>query len=174
MVKKASLLNQIWKDPVGSKIISVAIVGLISFVYAWIVNKKDGVTFYNTYNKIYELKFRVVYLIIAIIVYSVVRRLLRKEKSIYSKKQKELRDLNNQRDDQNGVLFKWNVYFDYSETPFIGDLTVFCTKHDKIPIRYIHNKCPINGCPNNRGSIRIDLVKNSIESGLIDRWDNIK
>lgn len=174
MKKKISVLSRIWKDPVGSKIISVAIIGLISFIYALIVREKDGVTFHDTFSKIYDLKLNVVYIICAILIYLIVKPLLKKEKPYYSKKQGELREFNKQRDDQNGILFKWDVYFDHSENPFIGDLTLFCTKHDEIPIRFMDNKCPINGCLNNRKSINLYFVKNAIESGLIARWDIIK
>ena len=65
------------------------------------------------------------------------------------------------------------MYFDY-ETPFISDLTPFCTKHPGPPLRFLQNRCPIDGCENSRNLFNYHATKNIIESDLIDRWEKLK
>ena len=79
---------------------------------------------------------------------------------------------NNETDPQTGILFRWGVFFDY-DTPFISDLTAFCTKHPGAPIRFIDNSCPVRDCENHRNRIDLYQVKNIIESELIDKWRKI-
>jgi|SRR5690554_2695122 len=114
-----------------------------------------------------------IFLIIAFVIILIGRRFLKDKKQFYSKKQSKLREYNKTEIAENGILLRWGVFFDY-ETPFISDLTAFCTKHGGAPIRFIHNRCPVQGCENNRIEFNEYGVKNAIESDLIDRWEKIK
>lgn len=115
----------------------------------------------------------VVFLILSIIIYLILRKFFKND-SIYSKKQNKLRKYNSNKDPQNDILFRWGVYFDYSGNPFISDLEAFCDKHQGPPIRFINNCYPDSNCPNSRQSINLHGVQNYIESDLIDRWNKMK
>lgn len=93
--------------------------------------------------------------------------------SFYTRKEKRLRKNNRRLDVKNGLLFKWNVYFSFSNEPFIGDLTVFCTLHGDVPRRCINGSCTIDGCQNKNKRINMHFAKNQIESELIHEWDQI-
>ena len=70
-------------------------------------------------------------------------------------------------------MFRWGVFFDHNK-PFISGLEAFCTRHDGAPIRFVRNCCPVQGCENSRQSIDMNLVKNHIESILIDDWEKMQ
>ena len=59
---------------------------------------------------LYEI---IVFLVIALLIYFLGKKLLAKEKGFYTKKQKQLRLDNNETDPQTGILFRWGVFFDY-------------------------------------------------------------
>jgi large-conductance mechanosensitive channel len=113
------------------------------------------------------------FLVIAFLIYLLGKKLFSQEKEFYTKKQRQLRLDNNETNPQTGILFRWGVFFNY-ETPFISDLTAFCTKHPGAAIRFINNSCPLRDCENHRTRIDVYQVKNMIESGLIDKWEKMK
>lgn len=148
------LFDKIWGDSIDwDKVREVKIGKLISTEFA-----------------LYEI---ISFLVIAFLIYLIGRKIINKENGGYTKKQKQLRLDNNETDPQTQILFKWGVFFDY-DTPFISDLTAFCTKHPGAPIRFMNNSCPLRDCDNHRSQIDIYQVKNIIESGLIDKWERIK
>jgi hypothetical protein len=71
------------------------------------------------------------------------------------------------------ILMRWKVSF-LNDTPFITNLTAFCQKHEGAPIRFIHNYCPVQDCENKRIVFNELVIKNEIESDLIDRWEKMK
>jgi hypothetical protein len=122
-----------------------------------------------------DISFKVYHLLLFLIfigvIYLVKSRF--KEKPFYSGKQQKLRKYDEQIDNENEILFRWTVFFDYN-TPFIADLEAFCLKHNDPPIRFVGGRCPHFGCQNGRDRINDYLVKNQIESVLIDRWRKMK
>lgn len=171
------MIKKIWNDPVLSKVIAVGIVGLISLIYAKFISATENLTFEDAFNKVLALKIGVIYVLASLVSYWILswiyKKLFKKTDSYYNDKQKKLREFNNTLDQNTGILFRWGVYFNY-ETPFIADLTPFCTKHGGTPLRFINSRCPVQGCENERQTIDNYIVKNIIESELIDRWDNMK
>lgn len=167
------MIKKIWNDSVGSKVIAVGILGIISLVYAKIISATEGITFSQAYQSIFEIKVRLIFVVGAIILFLILRRVFKKKESYYSSKQKKLRELNNSKDPNTDILFRWGVYFDH-DTPFISDLNAFCTKHEGAPIRFVNKRCSIHGCENSRKQIDFHMVKNLIESDLIDRWEKMK
>lgn len=171
------MIKKIWKDPVWSKVIAVGIIGLISLGYAKFLSAIDNVTFKEALDKILEIKISIVYVLAILIIYWILawlfKQIFKKEKSIYNAKQQKLREFNKTTDTETGILFKWGVFFNH-ETPFISDLTAYCTKHGETPIRFIGIHCSIQGCENSRKIIDKYVVKNLIESELIDKWEKIK
>lgn len=114
-----------------------------------------------------------VFIMLAIVLYLIGRKVIGSKNNFYSKKQKQLREFNKTEIPEVGILLRWGVFFDY-ETPFISELTPFCTKHEGAPIRFIHNRCPVQGCKNSKNQFNEFAMKNAIESDLIDKWDKIK
>jgi hypothetical protein len=123
-----------------------------------------------------EFSFRIyevlLFIILVSIIYFLGKKYINKD-SYYSKKQKKLRQFNNIIDNKTNILFRWGVYFDYDK-PFISDLDAFCTKHEGPPLRFVGRNCPIRDCDNHRINIDEYMVKNHIESDLIDRWEKMK
>lgn len=171
------MIKKIWSDPVWSKVISIGIIGLLTLVYTKFLSVTEKVTFNEAVNKILEIKIEVIYVFLALVTYWVLkfayRKIFKKEKAVYSSKQQKLRSCNKKTDSNTGILFKWGVFFDY-DTPFISDLTAYCTKHGETPIRFTGVSCPIKGCENSRHRLDKYAVKNLIESDLIDKWEKIK
>jgi hypothetical protein len=171
------MIKKIWTDPVWSKVISVGIIGLLTLGYTKFLIVTEKVTFKEAFEKTLEIKIELVYIFLALVAYWILkyfhRKIFKKEKSSYSVKQQKLRLFNNNTDHNIGILFRWGVHFDY-DTPFISDLTAFCTKHGETPIRFISNRCPFNDCTNSHNRIDEYAIKNFIESDLIERWEKIK
>jgi len=167
------MFRKIWTDPVWSKVISVAIIGLATYAYAFVKSKTENISVGEVYENFLQLKVKVVYVIVGVILFQIFNRLTKKKStSYYSSKQRKLREFNKTTDVDTGIMFRWAVYFDFDK-PFISDLEAFCTKHEGSPIRFVGNSCPINNCENHRHSIDFHFVKNHIESALIDNWDKL-
>lgn len=169
--KLKSMLKKIWNDPVGSKVISVGIVGIISIIFAYVQSLVQGITFQESVVKLYNLKVRVVYVFLGLIVILIVRHFF-KERGIYSRKENRLRKFNNMAIEKHDILLRWGVYFELDGTPFISDPTPFCAKHQP-PIRFVNGTCPIRDCENSKQKLYGYAVKNHIESMLIDKWEKI-
>lgn len=167
------MIKKIWTDPVWSKVISVGIIGLISLGYAKFISVTEKITFKDAYKEIFEIKISIVYVLGLVLLYWLLKMIFKKKKTTYNKQQRKLRTFNKTIDQNTGIQFTWGVYFDLDETPFISDLTAFCTKHGEIPIRFIGNSCQFQGCVNSK-PINYNIVKNMIESDLIDRWEKLK
>jgi hypothetical protein len=170
------MIKKIWNDPVWSKVISVGILGLISLGYIKFVSVTEKISFKESLQQLFELKIPLVYVLVAIVLFLILKRLFRKKKTSntnsYTNKQDQLRTFNKIIDPPTGIQFKWEVWFD-GNTPFISKLTAFCTKHQP-PLRFVNDSCPIPDCENSRQRIDRQVVKNLIESDLIDRWEKIK
>lgn len=168
------MIKKFWNDPVWSKVIAVGIVALITLISTKLYSVSKGISFKEAIDKILEIKIAVVYVIFALIVYWIFSRIFRKvfikEKTYLNIKQEKFKTFNRMTDPSTGILLKWGVYFD-DDSPFIDDLTAFCTKHGNPPIRFINECCPMQGCENSFQRIDEYTIKNYIESDLIDRWE---
>ena len=127
-----------------------------------------------------RIKIAVLFIIIvlSITIYLIISR-FNKKITIYSRKQRKLQKFNEFRDEQNGLLFRWGVYFEYSGEPFISELTAFCIKHEGPPLRLVDNRwgslfCTYPDCKTKIEKEGARVVQNAIESDLIDRWVKIK
>lgn len=167
------MIKKIWNDPVWSKVISVGIIGLISFVYLTIKSKVDGISLQESLQNLIELKVRLLYVVVVVLIYIIGKSVLARKKGFFTRKQERLRRYDRNEDIQRRILYRWTVWFD-DDRPFISDLEVFCTRHDGAPIRFVNGHCPVNDCDNNHINMDYHLTKNHIESILIDQWDKIK
>lgn len=170
------MIKKIWQDPVWSKVIAVGIIGFVSVGYAKFISLTKSITFKEAVNEIFNFKIKLTYIIGGLIIYWICLWLYRKlflNKDNYNKKQKKLREYNKLNDRNAGILYKWEVYFD-DETPIIGELKAFCTKHGEPPLRFMDSRCPQRGCVNYNHPIDMYRVENFIESDLINAWEKMK
>ena len=167
------MIKKIWKDPVWSKVIAAIIFAVISLIYAKIKSVVLDISFKVALKQLLDIKISVVYVICLIIAYLILYQLFKKNRGYYSKKQEQLRQYNKSLDTEAGLQFRWTVYFD-GDTPYIDDISMFCTKHGDIPVRFMKNKCHIRDCQNSIRPIDEHALQNIIESDLIARWDKIK
>lgn len=175
------MLSKIWKDPVWSKIIASSIIGATLLIYAAIQERTKAISFTDTFESIINLKLKLSHVLICLLIFyiskwtlsTVFKEKSSEEPSIYSKKQKQLQTFNKIEDKEAHILCRWEVYFNTSGKPFIGNLNAFCLNHGDIPIRFIHGRCPQINCENHRNSFSESIAKNHIESILINDWDKL-
>ena len=139
------MIKKIWTDPVWSKVISVAIIALGTTVYSAFESATKGINFWITFKGIIFYGVPLIYILIVLIAYWIVRRVLKNVRDGYTKKEKALRSFNFINNPKEGYLYKWQVYFEFDK-PFVGDLEFFCTRHGKVPIRLIDNMCSDYDC----------------------------
>ena len=120
-------IEKIWNDSVWSKVISAAIIGMVGYIFFLIgkyyLNDRQELIVIEWFNKIYKINISIIYvpaILIAIwIIFWLFRKIFKKEKPLYNKKQLKLREFNQLTDPNTGILYKWGVYFDYeTETSF--------------------------------------------------------
>lgn len=170
-------IQKIWKDPVWSKVISVGIIALITFIYTLASSVFNNISIGQSLKNIFDIKIRLIYIVGILIFYYFGAKIMvvRGRDKYAERKRKILQEFNRMENNASGMLFMWKVHFD-GDTPFISDLTAFCTNHKGAPIRFMNEKCPVKGCKNNPEEDRFDLlrVENYIESQLIERWSRMK
>lgn len=171
------MLKKVWTDSVWSKVIASTIIGLSLIIYTKIESISEEITFSESLKKILDIRISVVYVVGIILVFFILKSIIKKiyetKKSYYDKKQRKLREFNKMTNIGMGVLYKWNVYFKHNGTPFIADLTVFCTKHGDAPLKLVNSNCPMRDCDNNGINVDEYLTKNHIESLVLYDWDKI-
>lgn len=171
------MLKKIWSDSVWSKVIASAIIGIAIIIYSKIESITNNISFSESFGKIVDIKVSIVYvigfLLTFLIINSVVKKLYPKNKSHYNKKQLKLKEFNRIRDDEQGLLYKWRVYFKSNGEPAIIDATGFCTKHSDAPIKLINGNCPMRDCENSRIHLDEYRTENHIESLVLNEWDKI-
>jgi hypothetical protein len=163
------MFKKIWKDPVWSKVIAGIILALGSLLFVWIKSLIEKVSIQIVLKEILEIKIRLVYAVAIIILYLIIRAIYR----IYSLRGKQARfikEVNRFENPDTGILIKWEAGF-LNDTPMIIDLSLFCTRHENIPIRFVDYKCPMPDCVNSiqYRDKRLDI--NLIESILINSWE---
>jgi hypothetical protein len=168
-------IQKIWKDPVWSKVISVGIIALITFIYTLVSSVFNNISIGQSLKNIFDIKIRLIYIVSIWILYYLGVKVIAVRDKYDETKRKTLQEFNRMEDNVLGMLFMWKVHFN-GDTPFISDLTAFCTDHEVSPIRFMNEKCPVKGCKNNPEEDRFDLsrVENYIESQLIERWNRMK
>jgi hypothetical protein len=114
-----------------------------------------------------------IFITLFLIIYFLLKKVFKKD-SIYNKKQRKLREYDHLKDSETDILFRWEVYFDFGGQSFVSNLKAFCDKHQGPPIRFVNNRCPDLTCENNKQEINLLIVKNYIESDLIDKWKKMK
>ena len=168
------MLKKIWKDSVGSKVISWLIIGVLTIVGLKIKSYYDKKSFAETFNWLVNFEIKLVYGIGAIIVFLILRKLFKPKKRYYNRSQRKLKKFNNNTDLEQGVRNEWTVYFGSNGKPFISDLEFYCTEHGEAPLRFYGNNCSMRGCKNSGLNVNQELAKNHLESLVINEWNKIK
>lgn len=168
------MIKKIWKDPVGSKIISWLIIGLITLIILNIKSSYDNESLKKTIYNLINLKVKISYILIGILIVYIIYKIFRSRKSGHSRSQKKIKEFNKSIDNEKGLLLKWVVYFRSNGNPFITDLETFCTKHGEVPIRFLDNNCSVRGCENSGMNLDTYKTKNHLESIVVHEWDKIK
>lgn len=172
------MIKKIWKDSVGSKIISWLIIGILTLISVKVKSYYDEKTFSETLNFLMNYQVRLIHIIMVLISILLLRwfyiLIFKKEKSNYSKKQLQLREFNSMTDTQQGIRNEWTVWFGSNGKPFISDLEFFCTEHGDVPLRFYENNCSMRDCKNSRLNVNEDVIQNHIESLVINEWNKIK
>jgi hypothetical protein len=113
-----------------------------------------------------------VFLLLSLIIYLLLRPLLQME-TFYSRKQKKLRKMNHSDDQKNGLLYRWKVDFEWTGKPSISDLEIFCTRHGNSPQKFVENRCPVPDCINHNQAVNSKFIHNHWESHLVNQWEKI-
>lgn len=176
------MLKNIWKDPVWSKVISAGFLWLIALGYAYVKSLTDSISIKQAISQLSEPRISVLQILLGItlilFLYFILKEIgkpieAKSKSSIYNAKQTILRSLNKSEYPNEGVLFRWQVFFDFSGNPFIDELDAYCTKHGSIPLRFIGSSCSVRDCPNNQRQVDFNVTKNQLESELIDKWEKL-
>ena len=88
----------------------------------------------------------------------------------------KLKQFNKIIDEENNVKITWDVGMDsiYNHDPFPYNIRVFCLNHNDLPLQMMNGHCPDPNCPNNQKFFHKHILKNSIESMLLQQWEVIK
>lgn len=89
---------------------------------------------------------------------------------IAKKKEESLKKINSYTDEEDGIKVTWDVGIGslYNNNPFAYNIQIFCTKHGNVPLRMIGGHCTDPTCPNAIKYFNKNIIKNNIESVLID------
>lgn len=167
------MIKKIWKDPVGSKVISWIIIGLLTLIIVKVKSHYDDKSFAETFNSLINYQIKLFYVVSGIILFIISRLIFKRKKGFFNKSQKQLRTFNNTTDANQGIRNEWTVYFGDNGKPFITDLEFYCTEHGDVPLRFYGNNCSMNGCKNSNLNVDEYRVKNHLESLVINEWNKM-
>ena len=172
------MIKRIWNDRVGSIVISSLIIGALPLIGIKIKSSYDEKSFVETLSFLMDYPVKLIHIIIGLIAIMLLRwiysLIFKKKKSHYSKKKLQLKEFNHMTDAQQGVRNEWTVWFGTNGKPFISDLEFFCAEHGDAPLRFYGNNCSMHGCKNSRLNVNEHVIKNHIESLVINKWNKIK
>ena len=74
--------------------------------------------------------------------------------------------------DDLGIKVTWGIYMGtvYDNDPHPNNIRLFCTKHN-IPLLMKHGRCTDLSCPNSLISLNESMIKNEIESMLLNEHE---
>lgn len=168
-------IKDIWKDPVWSKVISVGILGVIAFIYAKIKSIYEEQTLWDTIYglliTIYSFEIRIIYVVTIVVFYIIIKTIYKNQK-VYYRRQIFKNNVNKLKDINQGILVKWDVYFDVYDKPQVSSIESFCLKHGEPPLKmYKYGGCIDHNCQNSQ--IKYDGIRSIVESIVINEWDKI-
>jgi len=157
--------SMIWKDSVWSKIISVVVIGIFTLVKSYL----DGITLLDSLIAILTFNIKLYYILIFIFIIVVIRSIVMH----FDGKKKLMRKFNSKVLPTRKIKMKWKIIFDEDDNPLVDNLILFCINHP-IPLKLLDNSCTIPSCSNHTLGANYDKFQNTLESEVIDRWEQIK
>lgn len=87
---------------------------------------------------------------------------------------KQLQKMNSFTDDNAGIKVTWDISIGtvYDNDPHPKNIRLFCTKHE-IPLLMQHGRCTDLSCPNSLTQYDEHVIKNSIESMLLNEQEKL-
>jgi len=167
------MLKKIWNDPVGSKVISWVIIGVLTLIGVGIKSSYDEKSYYETFVWLMTFPIPVYFLLVSITLLLLLRHWFKRKKQFYNAKQRKLRQFNCSDDPEQNIRTEWTVYFGMNGKPYISDLEFFCLEHGEAPIRLFGNRCSHVGCKNSILKFNEFELKNYFESLVLNEWNKL-
>lgn len=174
------MFKKIWKDPVGSDLIStvIGVTGafIITFMYSLFtdMNVKDLIL--KLWNLDIKLGIALVTFSLLLIAFSVIKNVLKPKLSkierleiLFSEKYNKIlyTDLN--------ITCRFTAFIDeYNNYPAIHDLRVYCNKHDPECLLTEYRGCRYQGCNNMPTGYSENAITQQIEAYLLKEWEKMK
>lgn len=169
---KKTLLS-IWKDPVWSKVISVAIIAIVCGIYAAFNWEKTKNFFKEQYNNFINLNIPLYYVILFFFILGLIIWVLSKLTitKVKTKKEHFIGDDYRYTFDDVNILCRYSVgVSNYTGKPFIFNLKVYCNKHTPA-LELINGYCPVRDCSNDNVFIELFRVEKILEADIIHKWE---
>ena len=162
-----------WKEVrTGLLIVFLGFIG--SLLWTVIVTYSNDVSFVDAWKIVGNTEIKLWHCVILLpFIIIVTYKLSRPNPNAILRKRNLLRKVNSLMDDKEKTLIKWNVHFHYNGRPIIGDVTLYCTNHETVPLRFIDNRCPHADCKNNERWVNMTNIENGIQSLIDHKWDEI-
>lgn len=160
-----------------SWIIAIGFSGILVQPVQWLLGLIPWEKFILKENWIWLIKpqfsfLNIVVFLILIIAITYISKLIFKmgKCHIAKKKEESLKKINSYTDEEDGIKVTWDVGIGslYNNNPFAYNIQIFCTKHGNVPLRMIGGHCTDPTCPNAIKYFNKNIIKNNIESVLID------
>ena len=161
-----------WKDFRTSLLVTF-IVFIGGAVWTLIVKYANDVSFITAWEIVRDTNIKLWICIVLILIVIVLTRRISNPSSRLQRRRNKLKELNSNRDEEEGILFKWRIYFHYDGKPRVTDMTLYCTKHDPYPLKFAHDHCMVHNCKNNTRVLNIDAIEIGIQSMVDHKWDEI-
>jgi hypothetical protein len=161
-------LLKVWKDPVWSKVISAGIIG--GSILIW--SSVDNVSFMDKIRELYNLKVKLVYVLLVLLILGVIRYLIKiLNRNVLNKKQLELQQFNKLSFNHDTILAKWETSFQDNQ-PIVKNVVLYCNKHTP-PIKLHRGECTVMNCPNKDMDFETALYRKIVESHVEDEWEKL-
>ncbi|QOG04820.1 hypothetical protein [Flavobacterium sp. MDT1-60] len=174
------MIQNSWKDPVWSKVISAIIISVgaffISFTYSQLTDLTIKESFLVLWNYKILLGPTIIILILLYLIVSIIKSIRRRKpnnsnklENIFHKKYSKYVD------SENKVTYRFNAYISsYNKFPFISELRVYCNNHNPEALMKPYSGCNRQGCIHlNKGYNETEL-KQEIETYLLNEWEKMK
>ena len=175
------MFKKIWADPVWSKVIANGIIVILGFIIVVIYSSATNMTAAQAFSFVWSYPVKLGNVFLCFLFISVFQILVSIIKSKNSKPSKEWLLKKNFcekwykiSDDQNNIIYRFKTGVNnYTDKPFITDLTPYC-KHDGEEIKMSFYKgCMVRECSNYNVKANEFAIRDLIESQLMVDWEKV-
>ena len=174
------MIQNLWKDPVWSKVISAIIISagafLISFIYGQITDLTIKESFVDLWNYKILLGPTIIILILMFLIVSIIK-LIRRKKPYQSSKLEDIfhKKYNKYIDSENKITYRFNAYVSsYNKFPFVSELRVYCNNHEPESLMKPNSGCNRHNCIHFNKGYNETGLKQEIETYLLNEWEKMK